>query len=217
MKTDNQQKAGDLQPILVPKRAWQHITTDLVTDLPESEGKTTIAIFVDRSMKMTHIVPCTKEVTATQCARLFVCNVFRLHGMPEVIISDWDPRFVSKIRTEVFFILGTGLKFSIAFHPQTDGQSEVTIRVLEDFLQLYLEHRPSAWVDQLPFAEFAANNAININTGYTPFYLDQDSHPRIPGNFLTRGLPKVSNQVAEDPLERMTTALRGSQSNLSTA
>ena len=82
---------------------------------------------------MTHMVPCTKEVTASQYARLFVDNVFRLHGMPQVIISDRDPRFVSKFWDELFSLLGTDLQFSTAFHPQTDGQSQVTIRVLENF------------------------------------------------------------------------------------
>ena len=142
-KSDNLKKAGEMQPIPLPERAWQQITTDLVTDLPESEGKTAIAVFVDRLTKMMHMVPCTKEVTATQYARLFVDNVFRLHGMPEVIISDRDPRFVSKFWEELFSILGTDLRFSTAFHPQTDGQSEVTIRVLENFLRPYVEHRPS--------------------------------------------------------------------------
>ena len=217
MKTDNRKKAGVLQPIPIPERAWQQITTDLATDLPESEGKTAIAVFVDRLTKMTHLVPCTKEVTATQYARLFVDNVFRLHGMPEVIISDRDPRFVSKFWTELFSILGTGLRFSTAFHPQMDGQSEITIRVLENFLRPYVEHRPSTWVDQLPLAEFAANNAINVSTRYTPFYLNQGSHPAIPSSLVVGGLPKVSNQAVEEALERMKTALRDAQSSLSMA
>ena len=76
MKSDNWKKAGELQTIPLPERAWQQITTDLVTDLPESDCKTAIAIFVDLLNKMTHMVPCTKEVTASQYARLFVDNVF---------------------------------------------------------------------------------------------------------------------------------------------
>ena len=159
-----------MQPIPLPERAWQQITTDLVTDLPESDGKTAVAVFVDRLTKMVHFFPCTKEITAAQYARLFVNQVFRLHGMPEVIISDRDPRFVSKFWEELFSLLGTDLRFSTAFHPETDGQSEVTIRVLENFLRPYIEHRPSTWTAQLPLAEFAANNAVNVSTGFTPFY-----------------------------------------------
>ena len=91
--------------------------------------------------------------------------------MPEVIISDQDPRFVNKFWEEMFSLLGTDLQFSTAFHPETDGQSEVTIHVLENLLQPYIEHRPSTWTAQLPLAEFAANNAVNVNTEFTPFYL----------------------------------------------
>ena len=72
------------------------------------------------------------------------------------------------------------LCFSIAFHPQIDGQSEVTIRVLENFLWPYVEHRPSTWVDQLPLAAFTANNDVNVSKGYSPFYLNQGNHPLVP-------------------------------------
>ena len=53
-------------------------------------------MFVDRLTKMTHMVPCPQEVSTSQYARLLMDNVFQLHGMPEVMISDRDPRFVSK-------------------------------------------------------------------------------------------------------------------------
>ena len=69
---------------------------DLVTDLPESEGMTTIAVFVDRLTKIVHVVPYKKDITAQQYAHLFIDHVFKLHGLPEVIISDHDPRFLSK-------------------------------------------------------------------------------------------------------------------------
>ena len=135
MKSDHRQKAGLLQPIPLPEQKWQQITTDLVTDLPESEGMTAIAVFVDRLTKMVHFVPCRKDISAQQYARLFIDHVFKLHGLPEVIISDRDPRFLSKFWDELFTHLGTDLRFSTAFHPQTDGQSEVTNRVMENFLR----------------------------------------------------------------------------------
>ena len=72
MKSDNRKKAGVLQPVPLLERPWQQITTDLVTDLPESDGKTAIAVFVDRLTKMVHFFPCTKEVTATKYACLFI-------------------------------------------------------------------------------------------------------------------------------------------------
>ena len=87
MESDNRKKAGVLQPIPLLEQAWQQITTDSVTYLLESEGKTAVAVFVDRLTKMMHFFPCTKEITSADYARLFVNQVFRLHGMPEVISS----------------------------------------------------------------------------------------------------------------------------------
>ena len=63
--------------------------------------------------------------------------------MPEVILSDRDLRFVSKFWEEMFSVLGTDLRFSTAFHPERYGYSEVTIHVLENFMQPYIEHHPS--------------------------------------------------------------------------
>ena len=114
---------------------------------------------------MVHFAPCTKEISAEKYAQLFIHHVFKHHGLPEVIISDRDPRFTSRFWRELFQKLGTDLRFSTAFHPQTDGQSEVTIRVLENFLRPYVERSPHAWVQQLPLAEFAANNAVSICCG----------------------------------------------------
>ena len=99
IKPDTRKKAGALQPIPPPERKWSQVTTDLVTDLPESEGYTAVAVFVDRLTKRVHFAPCTKEVTASDYAKIFVDTVFRHHGLPEVIISDRDPRFTSKFWT----------------------------------------------------------------------------------------------------------------------
>ena len=202
MKSNNRKKVGALQPIPLPERAWQQITTNLVADLPESEGKSAVAVFVARLTKMVHFFPCTKETITTEYARLFVNQVFKLHGMPEVIISDCDLRFMSKFWEEMFSLLGTDLRFSTAFHLETDGESEVTIHVLENFLQPYIEQRPSIWTVQLPLAEFATNNAINVSTGFTPFYLSSGQHPIIPTMLLTRGRPKSWNEAVKEALER---------------
>ena len=75
-------------------------------------------------------------------AQIFINNAFRLHGLPEVIISDRDPRFTGKFWRSLFDLLGTNLQFSTAFHLQTDGQSEGMIQTLENFLTLYVERHP---------------------------------------------------------------------------
>ena len=95
MKSDHRKKAGLLQPIPIPTRKWEQMTTYLVIDLPPLDGYTVVVVFVDRLTKMVHFCPCAKEITANQYAQLFVDNIFRLHGMPSVILSNRDPRFTS--------------------------------------------------------------------------------------------------------------------------
>jgi hypothetical protein len=216
MKSDNRAKAGLLQPLEIPSRKWAQVTTDLVTDLPESDGYTAVAVFVDRMTKMVHFAPCTKEVTAPEYARLFIDHVFKLHGLPEVIISDRDPRFTSRFWRSLFELLGTDLRFSTAFHPQTDGQSERTIQTLENFLRPYVERNPTSWSQQLPLAEFAANNAENVATGYTPFFLSTGDHPIMPTAIL-KGKVSTNVESVQVMVERMKTALEEAQANLSLA
>ena len=219
IKSDTRAKAGLLQPLEVPIRKWQQVTIDLVIDLPESNGFTAIVVFVDRMTKMVHFAPCTKEIAAVDYAKFFVDNVFLLHGLPEVIISDQDPRFTSKFWTSLFDSLGTDLRFSTAFHPQTDGQSERMIQTLENFLRPYVERHPHDWSNQLSLAEFAANNAVNVSTGYSPFYLQAGDNPIIPSTFLNEGAGNRDSRVeaVQEMVDRMKTALEDAQQNLTAA
>ena len=94
MKSNNRAKAGLLQPLEIPSRKWAHVTMDLATDLPASNGFIAIVVFVDKLTKIVHLLGCKKEVATIEYAQIFVDNVFRLHGLPEVIISDWDPQLL---------------------------------------------------------------------------------------------------------------------------
>ena len=91
MKSDNRAKAGLLKPLEIPSRKLAHVTMDLIIDLPKSKGFTAIVVFVDKLTKMVHLVGCKKEVAAMEYAQIFIDNVFQLHTLPEVIISDRDP------------------------------------------------------------------------------------------------------------------------------
>ena len=217
MKSDNKGKAGLLQPLEIPSRKWAHVTTDLVTDLPESNGFTAIIVFVDKLTKMVHLAGCKKEVTAMEYAQNFVDKVFRLHGLPEVIISDRDTHFTGKFWRSLFDLLSTDLQFSIAFHPQTHGQSERMIQTLENFLIPYVKRHPQTWSQYLVLAEFAANNIVNVVMGYSPFFLNSGDHPLVPSVFMHgRG---VSSQVeaVQMMVDRIKTALEEALANLTIA
>ena len=140
-------------------------------------------------------------------AQIFVNNVFWLHSLPEVIISDWDPRFTGKFWRSLFDLLGTEHQFNTAFHPQTDGQSERMIQTLENFLRPYVKRHPQTWSQYLALAEFAANNAMNVATGYSPFFLNSGDHPLVPSVFMHGGGVSSQVEAMQTMVDRMKTAL----------
>ena len=122
------------------------------------------------------------NVTGEDTAALFLEHVFRLHGLPDSIVSDRDPRFTSAFWRHVFSMLGTKLHMSTADHPQTDGQTERVNRVVEDILRS--SAGPETWSSQLPMVEFAINNSAHASTGESPFYLNGLRHPKTPIAFV---------------------------------
>ena len=109
---------------------------DFVFSLPcTRKGYDCIWVIVDRLTKSAHFLPVGKKYSLDYLGELYVNEIVRLHGVPESIVSDRDPRFASKFWGALQATLGTRLHFSTAFHPQTNGQSERTIQTLEDMLR----------------------------------------------------------------------------------
>jgi hypothetical protein len=180
-KPVNKKPAGKIQPIPIPDKPWSDISMDLITDLPETEeGFDSVAVFVDRLTKMTHIAPCKKTITSEQFALLYLQNVVRLHGFQLSIISDRDPRWCNDFWKAVCSQLNTKLRFSTAFHPQTDGQTERQNRTLEEMLRHYVAPNHTDWNRHLALVEFAMNNALQLSTKETPFYLNTGLRPLTP-------------------------------------
>ena len=90
---------------------------------------------VDRLTKSAHFIPVKVTYNAEKLAKLYISEIVRLHGVPLSIISYRGTQFTSKFWRALHAELGTRLDLSTAFHPQTDGQSERTIQVLEDMLR----------------------------------------------------------------------------------
>jgi hypothetical protein len=180
-KPSNLAKAGLLQPLPIPGAPWRTITMDLITDLPETDkGHDSVVVFVDKLTKMTHIAPCNKTISAEEFADVYLANVVRLHGFQEAIISDRDPRWTSEFWRQVCKLFETKLKFSTAFHPETDGQTERMNRTIEETLRHYVSPNHTDWDKHLPMIEFAINNAMQLSTSQTPFYMNTGFHPLTP-------------------------------------
>uniref|UniRef100_A0A803SL45 Gypsy retrotransposon integrase-like protein 1 n=2 Tax=Anolis carolinensis TaxID=28377 RepID=A0A803SL45_ANOCA len=196
-KTPVGRPRGLLSSLPVPERPWQIISMDFISDLPKSGGYTCIWVVVDLFSKLAHFIPCSTIPAAPTLALLFTKHIYRLHGAPEVIISDRAPQFVSRFWKHFHECLGTKLNVSSAFHPQTDGQSERVNGLLEQYLRCFCLDQPTAWVKWLPVAEFAYNNAVHTSSQHTPFELTYGFHPR-------GGVAPSTNVVSSDPVYRST-------------
>ena len=106
--------------------------------------------------------------------------IVRLHGVPLSIVSDRDTRFTSQFWRSLQESLGTHLKFSTAYHPQTDGQSERTIQILEDMLRACMLDFTGSWEDHLHLVEFSYNNSFQASIGMAPFAALYGKRCRLP-------------------------------------
>lgn len=130
------------------------ISLDFVEGLPVSKGYDVILVLVNRLTKYAYFVPLKHPFTEMIVAEVFVREVIKLHGFPETIVSDRDKVFLSHFCSALFKSQGTVLHKSTAYHPQSDGQTEVVHRCLEAYLRCFVGRKPSSWSQWLPWAEY---------------------------------------------------------------
>ncbi|KAH9726475.1 hypothetical protein KPL70_008268 [Citrus sinensis] len=135
--------AGLLQPLHIPSLVWDEITMDFITGLPLSRGYSAILAVVDRLKKSAHFGPLPSNFTAHKTVKLFVEIVVKIHGFPSSIISDRDPVFLSQFWNRLLTLSGTSLHYSMASHPQTDGQREALFGRLPPTIPPYVKSSTS--------------------------------------------------------------------------
>nr|GFA71528.1 retrotransposon protein, putative, Ty3-gypsy subclass [Tanacetum cinerariifolium] len=136
VKIEHQRASGLLQPLDILVWKWDEISIDFVTGLPRTQRRhDAFWVVVDRLTKSAHFLPIRNDYSVSRLAEIFQQEIVRLHGTPLAIVSDRDPRFTSRFWKGLKKAWETRLKFSTAFHPQADGQSEHTIQTLEDMLR----------------------------------------------------------------------------------
>lgn len=152
---------------------------DFITHLPMVHGKSVIWVIVDRLTKYGHFIALPSGYSAIHIAVIYMTEIYKLHGIPKSIVSDRDRVFISKFWKELFRLSGTQLAFSSAYHPQSDGQTEVTNHTLETYLRCYVTDTPRNWLQYLHLAEYWYNTTYHSAIQMTPF---QALYGRLPPN-----------------------------------
>ncbi|CCO36686.1 Transposon Ty3-I Gag-Pol polyprotein AltName: Full=Gag3-Pol3 [Rhizoctonia solani AG-1 IB] len=158
-----------LKLLSVPAGLWEDVSDDFIVKLHKCRGNDSILVVVDCFSKMVHFIPCKETATAEDVAQLFLEHVWKLHGTPKQTVLDRGPTFNSKFLRALYKALHIAPSYSTAYHPQSDGQTEIKNQWLEAYLRPFINHRQSDWVDWLLLAEFAHNNAGSKATGKSPF------------------------------------------------
>jgi len=202
MKNRAEMPAGKLRPNQIPERPWQHILVDFITKLLVSKGYDSILVVCDRFSKMSHFVVTTEKTMAEGLARLFRDNVWKLHGLPESVISDRGPQFAAGMMKELNKMLGIETKLSMTYHPETDGQTERTNQELEQYLRMYVNHRQNNWAEWLATAKFAFNNKVHTVTKMSPFQVNYGREPRMGFDIRKKGRNKKAEEFVKEMKER---------------
>ncbi|GJU51433.1 putative reverse transcriptase domain-containing protein [Tanacetum coccineum] len=170
VKAEYQKPSGLLVQPKIPEWKWENITMDFVTKLPKTaSGQDMIWVIVDRLTKSAHFLPAKENDSMEKLTRQYLKEVVSRHGVPVLIISDRDGRFVSQFWQSLQEAFGTQLDMSTTYHPETDGQSERTIQTLEDMLRACVIDFEKGWDRHLPLIEFSYNNSYHTSIKAAPF------------------------------------------------
>src|SRR5260221_14476443 len=148
----------------------------MIRELPDSKGYNAALVVVDCLSKWIHAVPKVTSLDSAGVAQLFLEHIWHHHRLPEEVISDHGPAFISNFSHDLATLLGVKLTLSTSYHPQTDSQMECVNQEIEVYLRVFMSHRQDDWADWLPLAEFAYNNKVHSATRWTPFKLDARQH-----------------------------------------
>ncbi|WVZ04461.1 hypothetical protein V8G54_025267 [Vigna mungo] len=210
-KTSTTLPAGLLQPLPIPHQIWEDITMDFIVGLPPSEGFTVIFVIVNRLSKYAHFAPLKSDFNSKKVAEVFLFTVVKLHGFPNSIVSNRDKVFTSSFWQHLLKLSGTTLNLSTAYHPQSDGQSEVVNKCLKMYLRCFTYETPKAWLKFLPWAEYWYNTSYHHSTQMTPFRI---VYGRDPPTLLKYHYSSIDPPSIQDMLQQRDVILAQLKLNL---
>jgi transposase InsO family protein len=170
IKAEHQRPAGLLKLLQIPQWKWDEIGMDFIVGLSRTRtGYDSIWVVVDRLTKAAHFIPVKTTSNSALLVELYMARIVCLHGVSKKIVSDRGTHFTSHFWQQLHEALGIHLKFSSAYHLQTDGQTERTNQILEDMLRVCALQDKIGWDKRLLYAEFSYNNSYQASLKMSPF------------------------------------------------
>ncbi|QRW25743.1 Retrotransposable element Tf2 protein [Rhizoctonia solani] len=186
-----------LQPLELPIRPWQHVSYNMIVDLPKDGNSNSILVIVDSFTKYVILVECSKKLKALELADLFLQHIWKRYSMPKKTVSDCGRVFNNKFLRALYQRLGIDPHFSLAYHPQSNGQTEQVNPTVEHFLQAYSGINQKDWVKWLPMAEFAYNNTVHSSTGKSLFKALYGWEPSLTPSNVPTNVPEADDLATQ--------------------
>jgi len=137
-KLVRQAPVGELHPLQILDSRWDMLSVDFVVEFPLSSGHNAVMTVVDSVSKQAHFIPTHTTVTVKEAVRLFLHQVWKLHGLLTCVVLDRRPQFVAHFTRELYRLLGIKLASSTAWHPQINRQTERINQELDQYLRLFV-------------------------------------------------------------------------------
>jgi hypothetical protein len=215
VKAKHQHPTDLLHPLPIPEWKWETISLEFITGLPKTQKQNdSIMVVIDKLSKYAHFIPVKSTFKAINITEIFMNRIFRLHGIPKMMVSDRDVKFTSTFWKELFARLNTNLNFSTSYHPQMNGQTERTNQITEDMLCMYVRAKPSKWEDYLHLVEFAYNNGYQNSAKLSPIEIMYGKKCTTP---ISWDNPDDRLMVGPEMLQEMENMVRKVQQNLKEA